>query len=132
MYKNFISAAAVLLSFCLCQAENNPTKTSQSETGIEGAILMSPAHGGPIREGMSDSKPLARAKFVVGRAGETKPVASFVTDEKGNFRVSLPPGHYSVTREGGKRGIGSFGPFDVEVGAGKITSVQWHCDSGMR
>jgi hypothetical protein len=44
----------------------------------------------------------------------------------------LSPGRYSVTREGGKRGIGNFGPFDVEVVAGKMTPVQWQCDSGMR
>ena len=133
MKKYFVfPALLLLLSFSFYVAQTRSMDASDSGSGIEGAISISPTHGGPIREGVSDSKALASIKFAVLREGESAPVASFTTDEKGHFRVSLPPGHYSVAREGGKRGIGSFGPFDVEVGAGKMTSVQWHCDSGMR
>ena len=59
-------------------------------------------------------------------------VASFKTDDQGHFRVSLPPGHYTVSRKSGQSRIGRFGPFDVDVTAGQVTKVQWSCDSGMR
>lgn len=93
---------------------------------------MGPTHPGPIRKGAEASKPLANTPFAVLSEGKATPIASFTTDEKGHFRVSLPPGHYSVSREGGRRGIGRFGPFAVEVAAGKMTPVQWDCDTGMR
>ena len=94
--------------------------------------MMSPARPGPTRQGVEDSKPVPHARFVVMREGETTPAASFTTDESGHFHVSLPPGRYQVVAEGGRRRIGSFGPFEVEVTAGKMTKVHWNCDSGMR
>jgi hypothetical protein len=59
-------------------------------------------------------------------------VASFTTDDKGHFRVSLPPGHYKVSLSARKSSIGRFGPFEVDVVSGKMTNVQWECDSGIR
>jgi hypothetical protein len=127
-----VTASVVALSFSIALAQTHSTNLSPSGAGIEGTIEISPTHGGPIREDIPDSKPLASIQFTVQREGESTPVASFTTDQQGHFRVSLPPGRYNVTREGGKRGIGKFGPFAVEVAAGKMTLVQWHCDSGMR
>jgi hypothetical protein len=73
--------------------------------------------------------PLANAAFVVeNNQGE---VASFTTDDKGHFRTSLPPGHYKVSLKG-RKSIGRFGPFEVDVAAGKLTNVHWECDSGIR
>jgi hypothetical protein len=74
--------------------------------------------------------PLANATFVVENQG--REVASFTTDDKGHFRAVLAPGHYKVSLHGRKSSIGRFGPFEVDVVSGKITSVQWECDSGMR
>ena len=102
----------------------------QSETGIEGIITMSPAHGGPIRVGEQSSRPLANTPFVV--SNESGTVAKFTTDGQGKFKVLIAPGRYAVAREGPQKGIGRFGPFDVDVAAGQITKVQWQCDSGMR
>ena len=131
MKKYFLAPALLLLlSFCV-----EPVRTmsgAEAESGIEGVILMGPTHGGPVRQGEPDSKRLANIKFNVQREGEEKPVTSFTTDGEGKFRVALPAGKYSVMRDGGKRGIGNYGPFEVEVVAGKMSSVQWHCDSGMR
>jgi Carboxypeptidase regulatory-like domain len=74
--------------------------------------------------------PLANATFVVeNNHGE---VSSFTTDAQGRFRASLPPGHYKVSLKGRKLGIGHFGPFEVDVTPGKMTNVQWKCDSGIR
>ena len=74
--------------------------------------------------------PLPNATFgVENNNGE---VASFTTDDQGRFRASLAPGHYKVSLKGRKSSIGRFGPFEVDVVSGKMTKVQWECDSGMR
>jgi hypothetical protein len=74
--------------------------------------------------------PLANATFAVEKNnGEA---ASFITDDQGRFRISLPPGHYKISIKGRKSSIGRFGPFEADVSRGKMTSVQWECDSGIR
>jgi hypothetical protein len=59
-------------------------------------------------------------------------VASFTTDDQGHFRTLVPAGHYKVSMKGRKSSIGRFGPFEVDVATGKITKVEWQCDSGIR
>ncbi len=100
------------------------------ETGIEGVITISPSQPGPIRADAPGSKPLANTAFVV--ENENGAVASFTTDEQGHFRAPLAPGHYKVSIKGRKSSIGHFGPFEVDVVPGKMTQVQWECDSGIR
>ena len=104
---------------------------SGSGTGIEGVITFGPTQGGPIRADTPSSKPLANVTFVVENEKGAE-VASFTTDDQGRFRVLMTPGHYTVSREGKKHGIGHYGPFDVDVVAGRMTNVQWECDTGIR
>jgi hypothetical protein len=104
---------------------------SESPSGIEGQVTINPWHPGPIRADEPATKPLANATFVV--QDQTEAVAAeFTTDAQGRFRVSLAPGHYKVSLKGKKSGIGKYGPFEVDVNAGKMTPVQWNCDTGMR
>src|SRR5206468_114462 len=49
-----------------------------------------------------------------------------------SFGASVPPGHYKVSIKGKRPGIGRYGPFEVDVAPGKMTRVQWDCDSGIR
>jgi len=104
---------------------------SGSGTGIEGVITFGPTQGGPIRADTPSSKPLANATFVVENEKGAE-VASFTTDDQGRFRVPVTPGHYTVSKEGKKRGVGHYGPFDVDVLAGQMTRVEWECDTGIR
>ena len=103
---------------------------SEVESGIEGTITISPSKPGPTRIDEAGSVPLANATFVV--ENNNAEVASFTTDEKGRFRVALPPGHYKAALKGRKSSIGRFGPFEFDVASGKMTNVQWECDSGIR
>ena len=93
-------------------------------------ITISPSQPGPSRSDASDSTPLSNTAFVVKDSkGE---VTSFTTDAQGQFRIPLAPGHYSVSIKGRTLGVGRFGPFEVDVVSGKVTKVQWKCDSGIR
>jgi hypothetical protein len=94
-------------------------------------ITVSPIRPGPLRAGadIPNHGPFANTTFVV--QSEKGPAISFTTDNQGRFRVPLVPGHYTVLpKEQG--GPGHCGPFDVDVVAGKMTQVEWRCDSGMR
>ena len=103
---------------------------SAEESGIEGIVTIFPGQPGPSRSDGLDSKPLANTAFVVNDPkGE---VTSFTTDDKGQFRIPLAPGHYTVSLKGKKMSIGHFGPFEVDVTSGKMTKVEWKCDSGIR
>ena len=119
----------IFAGFCYAQTSLTPMPEA-AETGIEGVIAVGPIHGGPVRPGIPSTKPLANATFVVGN--ETGAVTEFTTDDQGRFRVSLAPGHYTVTKKDQQKGIGRYGPFDVDVTAGQMTKVEWHCDTGMR
>jgi hypothetical protein len=126
----FRSLIGFLVFAGFCFSQTSPTPMTTNESGIEGVIIVSPAHGGAIRVGEQSSKPLAKVPFVV--ANDNGTIAEFTTDEQGRFKVTLPPGHYTVARKGAQKGIGRFGPFIVDVGAGQMTKVEWRCDSGMR
>jgi hypothetical protein len=122
---------SITLAFLIMSALFSPGQTpSGAETGIQGTITISPTKGGPVRDDSPGSKPLANATFAV--ENEKGEVASFTTDAQGHFRASVPPGHYKVSMKGRKSSIGRFGPFEVDVVAGKMTNVQWQCDSGIR
>lgn len=107
-----------------------PAPQPDSATGIEGTISIGPIHGGPSRIGVPDSRPLANVAFAVDNANAT--VTTFTTDDQGRFRISLAPGHYTISRKEGKSRIGHCGPFKVDVVQGKMIQMQWKCDTGMR
>ena len=115
---------------CVASAEPSPTPSLKSETGLEGVITTSPIHGGPIKQGEPESKPLPHMAFVVKQDDRT--VAEFETDEQGRFRIPLAPGHYNVAAKDQRHKFGNYGPFPVEVTAGKMTQAHWDCDSGLR
>jgi hypothetical protein len=115
---------------CSFSANAQPTPQPDNATGVEGVISVGPIHGGPARRGIPNSRPLANTAFVV--ENEKGTVASFQTDEQGRFRISLAPGHYTISIKDRKGRIGRYGPFPVDVVAGKTTAVEWHCDTGMR
>jgi len=104
--------------------------TPEPETGLEGVISVSPVHGGPLRLGVPDSRPLATTAFVVKKGNDT--ITYFTTDDQGKFRISLAAGHYTISRKDWEGRVGSYGPFEVDVTARQIKKVQWNCDTGIR
>ena len=118
------------LSCCVARAETQPTPLPEAGTGLEGSISLHTISGGPVKQGVPDSKPLANTTFVVKKGDLT--VASFTTDDQGRFRISLPSGHYSISKKDWKSRVGFYGPFKVDIAAGQIKKVQWNCDTGMQ
>jgi len=119
----------VLLLIVMANCFSSAQTQSESATGIEGVITIAPIHPGPVREGVPSSAPLANAAFTV--ANEKGTVTSFTTDAQGRFRISLAPSRYQVSQNG-KTGIRRCGPVEVDIVVGKMTTVEWQCDSGMR
>ena len=111
-------------------AETPSSPKAEPETGLEGVILVGPIQGGPTKQGVPDSRPLANTEFLVVKGSST--VASFKTDDAGRFWISLPSGHYIISRKDWQASVGSYGPFQVDVAAGQIKRVQWNCDTGIR
>ena len=118
------------LSSRVVPAQPSPTPKPGPETALEGVISAGPIQGGPTRQGVPDSRPLANIEFLVAKANSA--VASFQTDAQGRFQISLPPGHYKISRKDWNGGVGSYGPFEVDVVAGQVKRVQWSCDTGLR
>ncbi len=130
--KNFVSvfSALIILAPCMGLAQTQPSPTPESSAGIEGTVSAGPAQGGPSKEGASDSRPLANITFEVKQGDRV--ITSFQTDAQGHFRVLLEPGHYTISRKDYTSAVGSYGPFAAEVSPGKMASVQWECDTGLR
>jgi len=108
--------------FCAGQSQGEP------ETGIEGRIALSPVPPKMNSEAVSESTPLGTAPFVV--TNKEGLAASFATDEDGRFRVSVAAGHYRVSQQDNKSRIRRCGPWEVDVVAGKMTKVEWYCETG--
>lgn len=127
LYLLILSLGAVLP--CLAFAAETGEAAPEVKTGVEGVVTISPAHGGPIRKGEANAMTLPAVAFAVMK--ETEQVATFITDGNGRFRLELPPGSYQAAPLSRPR-IGHYGPFPFEVIDGKVTRVEWLCDSGMR
>jgi carboxypeptidase family protein len=122
----------VILTFLVTSAYMALSQSKlDSSTGIQGIITVSPARPGPIKIGseIPDGAPLPNATFSV--TSESGTVKSFTTNGDGRFRVLLSAGHYTVLLAE-HRFPKPCGPFEVDVLSGKMTDVEWRCDSGMR
>jgi hypothetical protein len=121
-----IVGAPLIALFSMTAVATPPPSTS----GIEGTIVLSPTHPGPIRKGEEPSvAPVPNAQFAIESGDAT--VKTFTTDSEGRFQVVLPPGHYVIVREGAPPRIGRW-RFEADVVAGQVTKVNWTADSGMR
>jgi hypothetical protein len=130
MNKILLSLALLGVIPWLGFAQTQPTPAADDSTGVEGTISIAPVQGGPARQGAPDSKPLAKMAFEVKQAGRS--VKSFETDDRGQFRVVLKPGHYTIVRKDWQGAVGFYGPFEVDIAQGKMKKVEWKCDSGLR
>lgn len=106
--------------------------STQGSSGIEGQALISPIRGGPVREGQSDTAPF-QTTLVVLRESDGAEVARLETGADGRFRVTLPPGTYTVGPPAKPvRRLPRGGQETVTVVTGRFAHVTINFDSGMR
>lgn len=107
------------------------SESKTGNTGITGVIVVAPIRPGPIKKDSEtpNRAPLPNATFTI--TSDSGAVTRFTTDTKGRFTVSLEPGHYVVLLAE-NRFPKPCGPFKINVEAGKMTDVEWRCDTGMR
>ena len=129
IYSATVLGLLLLGSSFVAFADPTSSPKPTAETGIEGTISVSPAHGGPTRQGVPDSKPLADTEFHV--KVQSGVVATFKTDNEGRFRITLPAGHYTVSKKDSVATIGNYS-FEVDVLPGQMKRVHWECDIGIR
>jgi hypothetical protein len=125
-----LSWALTGLFSCFTLAQTTPGATATGANGIEGTISAGPTRGGPVRAGEPSSAPMGNMSFLVKQSDRV--VTSFQTDEQGHFQVLLDPGHYTIVRKDYAGAVGNYGPFEVDVNPGKMTIVNWSCDTGLR
>lgn len=106
--------------------------TRQGESGIEGQAVISPVRPGPVRQGESDTAPF-QTTLVISRTSDGAEVSRVETGSDGRFRVSLPPGTYTVgPPQGTGRRLPRAGQETVTVAPGKFAQVTINFDSGIR
>jgi len=128
MWRHLVAVSLLFLIVCASVARSE-IKTENA--GITGVILVTPIRPGPVKKGSEspETAPLPNATFTVTSNSGT--VTRFTTDTMGRFKILLKPGHYAVSLAE-NRFPKPCGPFEVNVETGKMTDVEWRCDSGMR
>jgi carboxypeptidase family protein len=128
MWLRAVAVSLLLLIVCASVARS---ESKTGNTGITGVIMVTPIRPGPVRKGseLPTAAPLPNATFRI--TSDEGVVTTFTTDTAGHFRVSLKPGHYSVVLAE-NRFPKPCGPFEINVEPGKMTNVEWRCDSGMQ
>ena len=128
MWRCVVGVSFLFLIVCASVARSD---SKPETTGITGVVLITPIRPGPIRAGSESptTAPLPNATFTV--TSDSGAVTRFTTDTMGRFKILLEPGHY-VVQLAENRFPKPCGPFEINVGKGKMTDVEWRCDSGMR
>ena len=128
MWLRVVTLNLLFLTMC---ASVTLSESKAGNTGITGVIMVSPIRPGPVKKESEFPKeaPLPNAAFTV--TSDSGAVTRFTTDTMGHFKILLKPGHYAVSLAE-NRFPKPCGPFEVNVETGKMTDVEWRCDSGMR
>ena len=102
-----------------------------AESGVSGAVTVSPALPGPQREGESGGKPLAGVEVQLRNAGGAI-VARANADANGKFRILVPAGQYELRIDTRRTSHQRCQSQSVQVADGQMVNVDIACDSGIR
>ena len=103
---------------------------SGGSSGVRGTVTLSPACGGPQREGVACNAPYADVELRL-LASDGAAVASARTSATGHYLLAAPAGRYRVQVMTPVRITRCPSP-DVLVVAKQTSIVDIECDSGMR
>jgi len=99
-------------------------------SGIRGVVVAGPQCPVESAQSPCPDAPLPNTEVQVKRSGDV--VATATSDETGAFRITLPPGSYSVEAVTDMGGIGYAKPVDVTVTEGAFAQVSVVVDTGIR
>lgn len=124
--------------FAACPAVSTSTPTSGGggilpyDSGVRGAVVVGPTC--PVERIPPDPacapKPYATT-ITAERTGATSAFATTQSDATGTFQLSLPPGDYTISAQGGQT-LPRCAPQNVTVGPSGYVTITLTCDTGIR
>lgn len=131
MKRMAILLTGLALSLSACADQSTVGVSGGGAAGIRGKVLLGPMCPVLQSDSPCPDRPIKADITVTGSDGET--VATGRSDGNGTYRISLPPGSYTVTaKRPGSGGLGSGKPVTVEVPAGTYVHLNLLVDSGIR
>ena len=127
MLRLLLVALAALFAACA----PGPSPIASPVGGISGIALAGPTC--PVERPGDPAcapRPVAGATILI-RNATAADIATIVTDAAGRFRVSLPPGHYTLLGQPVAGLMGDPAPLDVEIAKGQV-AVELSYDTGIR
>jgi hypothetical protein len=108
------------------------TSTFKYDSGVTGTITLGPTC--PVERIPPDPacapKPYP-TRIVVYQKNSTTVAAMAAPDQKGFYKIPLPPGNYTLSPQGGNP-LPRCAPMEVTVAAGVFQTLDLQCDTGIR
>ncbi len=133
MQTHFLITSTILVSTILLAACYTVSEVVPITSGIEGRVLLGPICPVVREDTPCPDEPL-QAIVVVWDAERTKSVGRFVSDGRGHFRLSLPPGDYLLEPEppDPDNPFPAASPVEVTVLPNSWTTITIQYDTGIR
>jgi Carboxypeptidase regulatory-like domain len=129
MRRSFIAVVLLSMLTAACaKASDGPG--SGGESGVRGVVVAGPQCPVESAESPCPDEPVPNTEIQVKRSGEV--VATATSDQGGAFKISVPPGTYTVEAVADPGGIGYAKPVDVTVTEGTFAQVSVVIDTGIR
>lgn len=126
--------SATVVALVAVKAHDNTTSNVKHLAGIKGVVVLGPTC--PVVDERSESdcadKPY-KTRLVVTTSDQSRVIAEFSSNEKGEFITEVPPGDYAI-RSAAATGIGPYCASNevIKVKANSVTETTVNCDSGIR
>ncbi|CAN5573149.1 hypothetical protein BH23CHL6_BH23CHL6_05530 [soil metagenome] len=116
-----------------CTGVGSPFDTPAPPSGIRGTVILGPTCSTGEAPGAHEPVPCLTpyAAQVAVLNGEGAVITRTTSGADGRFEVTLPPGEYIVTPEGGDP-YPIAQPVSVSVGVGEYVEIQVNYDTGIR
>ncbi|MCF3132121.1 carboxypeptidase-like regulatory domain-containing protein [Streptomyces olivochromogenes] len=127
-----VLALAVALSAAGCGDSHGAGSPTPSDSGIKGRTLVDGGCPMVREDSPCPDRPL-RARLTITGGSPERTVAETTSDADGHFRISLPPGTYTIrptNLTGAMTPIAQ--PVSVTVKGGRFTMIVISFDSGIR
>jgi carboxypeptidase family protein len=130
MKRSSILLIIVVVGLTACARGATAGSPGDGTAGIQGKVLLGPMC--PVQQVNSPCPDRPIQADITVTSSDEKTVATGRSDANGTYRISLPPGSYTVTAKRSGDGFGSGKPVTVVVPAGTFVHLDLVVDSGIR